>query len=83
MKNYLVVGEKWVRAIVFADEQCADRYIEKNCANIRYTCYSEAEFHEAYAQAELRVMEYGVNDYFAKALIVICCDAQGNRLSDC
>jgi hypothetical protein len=83
MKNYLVMGEKWVRAIVFADEQGADRYVEKNCANIEYKRYSEAEFNEAYAQTEQRVMEYGVNDYWAKALIIICRDAQGNRLSDC
>jgi hypothetical protein len=83
MKNYLVMGEKWVRAIVFADEQCADRYIGKNCANINYQRYSEAEFYAEYANAELRVLEYGVNDYLAKALIVICRDGQGNHLSDC
>ncbi|HRJ51567.1 MAG TPA: hypothetical protein PLE99_02280 [Candidatus Thiothrix moscowensis] len=83
MKNYLVMGEKWVRAIVFADEQCADRYIEKNCTNISYQRYSAEEFNAAYADAELRVMEYGVNDYMARALIVICRDAKGNRLSDC
>lgn len=83
MKNYLVMGEKWVRAIVFADEACADRYIEKNCTNVNYLRYSEAEFNAAYADADLRVMEYGVNDYMARALIVICCDAKGTRLSDC
>lgn len=83
MKNYLVIGEKWVRAIVFADEQGADRYIKKNCANIEYKCYSEAEFNEVYAQTEQRIMEYGVNDYWAKSLIIICRDAQGNRLSNC
>lgn len=83
MKNYLVVGEKWLRAIVFADEQCADRYIEKNCTNIDYQRYSEEEFYQVYAEAELRIMEYGVNDYFAQTLIVICRDAAGNTLSDC
>jgi hypothetical protein len=75
MKNYLVIGEKWVRAIVFADEQCADFYIEKNCANVAYKRYSEAEFNEVYAEAELSVMEYGINDYWAKALIIIGGDA--------
>jgi hypothetical protein len=83
MKNYLLIGEKWVRAIVFADEQAADLYIEKNCENVEYKRYSEAEFNEVYDQAELRVMEYGVNEYLAKALIIVCRDAKGNRISDC
>ena len=83
MKNYLVIGEKWVRAIVFLDEQCANYYIEKKCTNINYQQYSESEFNEIYAHSEQRVMEYGLNDYMAQKLIVICRDAQGNKVSDC
>lgn len=83
MKNYLVIGEKWVRAIVFSDEMGAELYIAKNCAGIEYQRYSEAEFNETYADADMREMEYGVNDYMARRLIVICHDRQGNRLSDC
>ncbi len=83
MKNYLVIGEKWVRALVFTDETGAERYIEKNCAGIEYQRYSEAEFNEIYADADMREMEYGINEYMARCLIIICQDGQGNRLSDC
>lgn len=83
MKNYLVLGEKWVRAIVFADEQCVDYFIEKNCVKSGYERYSEEEFNRVYAGFKMKVMEYGVNDYFARSLIVICQDTEGHRLSDC
>ena len=34
MKNYVLIGDKWKRAIVFTDEHYADLYIAKNCPDI-------------------------------------------------
>ncbi|HPE60931.1 MAG TPA: hypothetical protein PLB10_11400 [Thiolinea sp.] len=71
MKNYVVLGEKWLRAMVFANDAGADSYTERNCTNIRYQRYSEAEFSQLYAHADMRTLKYGANDAMAQALIVI------------
>ena len=71
MKNYVVLGEKWLRAMVFANDAGADGYTEKNCTNIRYQRYSEAEFRNAYAHANMRLLKYGANGHMAQALIII------------
>ncbi len=71
MKNYLVLGEKWKRAIVFWNEQYANHYIERNCLDIPYQKYSEAEFHAHFAEVHKKYMEYGPNHYMAQSLILL------------
>ncbi len=70
MKNYLVLGEKWVRAMVFADEADANDYTEKNCAHIPYQRYSEAEFKRIYVNSGKHRLEYK-NDYRQAVPLII------------
>ena len=71
MKNYVVIGEKWNRAIVFLNELYANSYIEENCKNIDYETYSEAEFYGWYANTNKKVLAYGPNYYMAQTLIIL------------
>ncbi|WML89845.1 hypothetical protein [Thiothrix lacustris] len=71
MKNYVVIGEKWKRAIVFTDEHYADLYITKNCIAVCCTKYSAADFEAQFGQHAKKVLEYGLNDYNAQILITI------------
>ncbi|OQX07699.1 MAG: hypothetical protein BWK73_27330 [Thiothrix lacustris] len=71
MKNYVVIGEKWKRAIVFTSEYYADYYMAKNCPGVCCEKYSEADFNSTFGQRAHTVLEYGINDYNAQALILI------------
>lgn len=71
MKNYVVIGEKWKRAIVFTDETYADYYIAKNCPDVCCEKYSEADFNARFALHATKVLEYGLNEYNAQVLITI------------
>lgn len=71
MKNYLVIGEKWKRAIVFWNEYYTDHYIARNCADLAYQKYSEAEFHAIFADTHKQYKEYGPNYYMAQSLILL------------
>ncbi len=71
MKNYVVIGEMWKRAIVFRDEQYADFYINKNCNGIFCRKYSESEFDERFGKMAKTVQEYGLNAYGAHHLIIL------------
>ena len=74
MKNYVVIGEMWKRAIVFLDESYADLYISRNCHGVFCRKYSEAEFNERFGKIAKTVQEYGVNAYNAQTLIIFNCD---------
>lgn len=74
MKNYVVIGEMWKRAIVFLDEGCADLYISKNCHGVFCRKYSEADFNEQFGKIAKTIQEYGANSYNAQALIIFNSD---------
>jgi hypothetical protein len=71
MKNYVVIGEKWKRAIVFTDEHFADIYMAKNCPGVCCEKYSEADFQALFGHNAQQVLEYGLNEYNAQVLITI------------
>jgi hypothetical protein len=71
MKNYVVIGEKWKRAIVFTNEYYADYYMTKNCPGVCCIKYSEDDFNAEFGAHAHKVLEYGLNDYNAQSLIVI------------
>lgn len=71
MKNYVLIGEKWKRAIVFTNERYADLYIAKNCPDICCVKYSAADFEAQFGLNAKKVLEYGLNDYNAQVLITI------------
>ncbi len=74
MKNYVVIGEKWKRTIVFTDESYADYYIAKNCQDVCCEKYSADEFNALFAAQATKVLEYGLNEYNAQALILLASD---------
>ena len=74
MKNYVVIGEMWKRAIVFLDESYADLYISKNCTGVFCRKYSEKEFNERFGKIAKTVQEYGLNTYNAQQLIILNSD---------
>ncbi len=72
MRNYLVIGEKWKRAIVFSNEHYADLYISKNCTGENLcTKYSAEEFTAAFEGLVQKAMPFGPNDYMAQKLLVL------------
>lgn len=71
MKNYVVIGEKWKRAIVFTSEYYADVYITKNCAGVCCHKYTAADFNAQFGNYANKLLEYGVNAYNAQMLIII------------
>ncbi len=74
MKNYVVIGDMWKRAIVFLDENYADLYISKNCEGVFCRKYSEQEFNERYGKIAKTIQEYGLNVYNAQQLIILSSD---------
>ncbi|MEB4592771.1 hypothetical protein VSS37_17450 [Candidatus Thiothrix sp. Deng01] len=72
MKNYVIIGHLWLRAIEFVNEERADAYITKNC-NPETECgkYTQEEFYTEFQEFYLESHEYGVNEYGALRLIII------------
>jgi hypothetical protein len=49
MKNFVILGQLWRRAVEFPNEAQADEYIAQSCQEIAYEQCSAAELQERFA----------------------------------
>lgn len=58
MKNFVLLGQLWKRAIEFVNEASADRYIATHCQGIDYEKCSADELHTRFADADKQYLTY-------------------------
>ncbi|MEN9434439.1 MAG: hypothetical protein RLZZ422_2028 [Pseudomonadota bacterium] len=71
MKNFVLLGHLWKRAIEFVNEASADRYIAKHCQGINYEKYSEEELSTRLAGCDTKYITYANEQDNARGVIVV------------
>lgn len=71
MKNFVLLGSLWRRALEFANEANADQYINKYCQGIDYEKCSAAEVHTRFAGFQKKYLDYDNQRNDIRGMIVV------------
>ena len=71
MRNFVLLGQLWKRAIEFVNEASADRYIAKRCQGIAYEKCSEDELNARFAGMDKQYLDYTDEHDNMRGIIVL------------
>ncbi|WP_298610550.1 hypothetical protein [uncultured Thiothrix sp.] len=71
MKNFVLLGSLWKRAVEFVNEAQADQYIAQRCQGIDYEKCSAAEVDSRFAGLQKKYLSYDQNQHPIRGLIVV------------
>jgi len=71
MKNFVLLGSLWRRAVEFANEASADQYIAQHCQGIDYEKCSAAEVQSRFAGFPKKYFSYDPAQTAIRGMIVV------------
>ncbi|HMT92990.1 hypothetical protein [uncultured Thiothrix sp.] len=71
MKNFVLLGSLWKRAVEFVSEAQADQYIVQRCQGIDYEKCSADEVDSRFAGLQKKYLSYDHSQYPIRGVIVI------------
>lgn len=71
MKNFVLLGSLWKRAVEFVNETQADQYIAQRCQGIDYEKCSVDEVDARFAGLQKKYLSYDHTQYPIRGMIVV------------
>lgn len=71
MKNFVLLGSLWKRAVEFVSEEQADQYIAQRCQGIDYEKCSADEVHSRFAGLQKKYLSYEPVQHPIRGMIVV------------
>lgn len=71
MKNFVLIGRLWQRALEFVNEASADRYIAQHCQDIAYEKCSQAEVETRFADFKKKYSNYVDDQHDIRGMIIL------------